>query len=557
MRPPQPAAPTTRRAVVALILVAFVSALLPAFVTPGTASAVVPDPTPETSVINVNVGGDRTGVNGITPLGGVVLGLFDGPTQLLECSSLADGDCNFIVTGTGRGGGNRGRQFTIRQNSAPAGWYSNSPLRTGNADGSGSQATPYVFTTPKLYGGQTYRSGFEFMTGTGNSNRIASGGTWQQSRNNPVLPSTCGLDVALIVDLSGSVIPQLAALKQAAGTFVDSLVGTPSRMSLFSFADSSPAAGGDNFPSLTSVSTQAQADAFKLRWNLWSGGGGTNWDRGIAVAGAAVDEFDVAVMITDGNPSREGDPFSGPGSYTRFKEVEAGIFSANLVKAQGSRMLAVGVGSGATDVDTRRNLAAISGPVLYDGSNLTEADYFQSDNYTAAGSALRALALGNCVGSISVTKEIIPFGGDIDDAEPAGGGWVFNGTGSTDVTFDNSPQTTTDDGTGTVNLPLTFTGETSGPVTVREIQQTGYTLATQSGVNAVCFRRPANTTTPIPVTVTNDNTIPGQPGFAFTADQCRSDHLHRLQPGARRTGEHPGRQAMGDQQRRVRQWRAA
>ena len=504
----------SRCVLVAVVLTALLASLLPGLLALLPASAVVPPPTADTSVINVNVGGDRTGVNGVTPLAGVALGFFEGATERFQCTSLADGDCNVIVPDTGVRGSNRGKQFTIRPLTVPAGWYANLRLRTGNADGTDSQATPYEFTTPRLYGNQVYRSGFEFMTGTGNRTRIASGGTWQQSRNNPVLPSTCGLDVALILDLSGSVAGLLPALKSAAGTFTDALVGTPSRMSLFSFADNSPAATGGNFPSLTSVSTQTQADAFKSRWAPWTAGGGTNWDRGIAQAGSATDTFDVVVMITDGNPSREDDPTQGPGDYTRFKEVEAGIFSANQVKAQGSRMLVAAVGNGVSG-DTFLNLAAISGPTPYDPAdpNPETADYFRG-SYAQAGAALRTVALSNCISSVSVTKLIVPANGTVAEAEPAGAGWEFDAAGGTGVTVTPPSTETTGDGTGTVNFKLSFAGTNSGPVTVAETQQAGYSLVAQGGDNAVCTDR--SSTTPTPVVVSNV-AGPNGPGFQIPA----------------------------------------
>ena len=49
-------------------------------------------------------------------------------------------------------------------------------------------------------------------------------------------------------------------------------------------------------------------------------------------------------MITDGNPTFYGNQ-EGPGSNTRLREVENGIFSANAVKAESTRIVAVGVGT--------------------------------------------------------------------------------------------------------------------------------------------------------------------------------------------------------------------
>ena len=73
-----------------------------------------------------------------------------------------------------------------------------------------------------------------------------------------------------------------------------------------------------------------------------------------------------------------------------------------------TRVLAFGVGDGATGRRTALNLRAISGPTAYNGSNVDDADYFQTPDYPAAGQALRDLALGNCEGTLTVTKQIVP-----------------------------------------------------------------------------------------------------------------------------------------------------
>ena len=271
------------------------------------------------------------------------------------------------------------------------------------------------------------------MIGTGNTDRLASGGIWQNSRNNPVFPSECGLKVALVLDFSGSTAGFNAQLKGAANTFVDSLVGTPSQMALFSFSDDSPASGATaNRPALTPVSTQAQADAFKANYAGWTSGGGTNWDRGLGTAATgntAANHYDVVVMITDGNPTRYSSPPQGPQSFNRIREVEQGIFSANALKAAGTRVIAVGVGSGVTQPATALNLRSISGPTL-------NSDYYQSADYSQAGAALRALALGNCSGTLTVVKQVLPPGTPANSqagAVPAGG-WTFGAVASGGVT---------------------------------------------------------------------------------------------------------------------------
>ena len=119
-----------------------------------------------------------------------------------------------------------------------------------------------------------------------------------------------------------------------------------------------PATNNQNRP-LTPVSTQAGADTVNGWINGVTAGGTTNWDRGLFQVQQSASQFDIAVIITDGNPTVYGNA-EGPGNYTRFREVENGIFSANAVKAEGTRMLAFGVGAGISAGGA--NLAAISGP---------------------------------------------------------------------------------------------------------------------------------------------------------------------------------------------------
>lgn len=484
-------------------------------------------PIPPAKLI-VSVGGDRTSTGGVSKLKGVTLllntnnggspsgtrpdGVSGSGDGWAKCVSDTNGECTFSVPNTESKGANRNKNFWVVQpaNGSPAGWYANPKLSTGTAATGAS--TDYRFQAKfTLASGNTYRSTTQsnFMVNTSDSasnNNVESTGVWQQSRNNPALAQTCGIDVALILDFSGSVANAGAVqnLKDAAGKFVDALVGTPSRMSLFTFSEKSPATqAGPNQPALSSVATAAQANALKSKWTDWKADGGTNWDEALATAAAsgATQGFDVAVVITDGQPTRWGPNVNGPGNRTRFVEVENGIFSANKLKEQNTKVIAFGVGDGVTGANNALNLRAISG---------TQAgtDYYQTSNYETAGNTLRALAQGACKGQLTVTKMIVPNttpAGQITGATPAPAGWNFVVSDPTQgVTLPNpATRVTEDDGTGTVAFPLTYgTGVTSGAVTVAETQQPGYQIVPVGGKNAVC----TNLVTNKPVTPINDVT---------------------------------------------------
>jgi fimbrial isopeptide formation D2 family protein len=345
------------------------------------------------------------------------------------------------------------------------------------------------------------------MNSTGGVNN-ASGGIWQTSRTNPTLTAACGLRVALILDLSGSVGSAITNLQTAAKTFVNSLVGTPSSVGLFTFATNGPAnTTNDQNRPLTSVSTATGANS-AATVNGWIDGTTvatgsaqfTNWDRAFNQVTQTAQQYDIAVIITDGNPTAYGSPATTQSDgRTRFRDVENGIFSANGLKAKGTRLVAFGVGAGVSS--SGLNLQSISGQTI-------NSDYYQTTNYDQAGAALKALAQGSCQGSVSVIKQVIPPGGTTANATPAPG-WTFGATTTASgVTI--APGSAITDATGGVNFALTFPGgTTTAPVTVTETQQAGYTLFPQGTSNATCL----NISTGLSVPTTNSGAL----GFQLTA----------------------------------------
>ncbi|MDX6742255.1 hypothetical protein [Actinocorallia sp. A-T 12471] len=478
---------------------ALVAALTALAVAAQPAFAAIPTPGPNQIAIAVKVGDRRVTELDVSPLAGVRLALYRDAAGTnpfgAECVSDADGDCTFLIPNTGLP---IFQPLYIGQVSVPAGYYTNPVLSIGPYR---PPTQTFSFTTP---GGTTYRSGVNFMTPP------TSTGFIQQSRVNPPLPDRCGMDVAVVMDLSASIELDLARLKAATTSFAQSLVGTPSRMAVFSFASMSPAESGANYPDLIPVSTQEGVNAFTAQYAPWRAEGGTNWDQGLWRTAEAVEDYDLVLFVTDGFPTY-WDALQGTGGSTRFGEIEGGVFAANAAKARGSRVVAMGIGLGA---GAELNLRTISGPTPFDGGNIADADYFSADDVGSVAEAMRELARARCQSSVSVVKMIAPdttTGEDVRGAEPAGAGWTFDAVAAAPgTTVDPASATTEDNGTGAVSFRVeSATGP--GRVQITERQQDGFGLVTQGGANAVC----TDTDTGDPVAVENAGAL----GFAVDVPQ--------------------------------------
>ncbi|MBC9935788.1 VWA domain-containing protein [Leucobacter sp. cx-87] len=537
----------------------------------------IPVPTAGSAVITVKVGGDRVANGTVVGLAGVKLGLYgpgtastaassgaNMPTQgaagtrydeswsWTTCISDSAGDCSFVVpirsgSTPSATGVQQDTRFWVVQETTPTGWYSNPTLRVGGFGTSPETTWSYRFRTDtQLRAETTYASTTAmpwsdtaaqnnpdryFMRnridsnaeGGQSSNVTRTTGVWSESRNNPAPPAQCGVDIAIIADTSGSLgATGIASLKSTMTAFVDALRGTNSRMALLSFSNVSPGLGAyapgtstaTNFPTLLPVTTAAQAAAYKLQYRDWVSGGGTNWDAGFAATANAAAYYDVAILLTDGNPTvMRGNSNAGSSAFNSLQDVDAGIFSANQLKAKGTRVVALGVGPALT-TSSEYNLRAVSGTVA-------GQDYIRATDFAAASAALKALAEKNCTGAIEVQKMIVPSDGNIANATPAPAGWQFDATSQAATVTIDAPasKTTVVGGNGVVDFGLTFpTATTSGAVQIRETQQPGYSIvpvgAGTAARNAVCV----NAATGAALPVTNAGTA-AQPGFTVVGQK--------------------------------------
>ncbi|QYM74773.1 SpaA isopeptide-forming pilin-related protein [Leucobacter luti] len=522
----------------------------------------VPTAPAGSAVLSVKVGGNRLANGTVQGLAGVKLGLYNTGTATTgggsggagilpvqgaagtrvdaswpwtTCVSDADGDCNFIIpirSGAASSTGTpQDSRFWVVQETSPTGWYANPQLRVGTFGATPEASWQYRFRTDtQLRAGTTYRSTTAMPWDTVAAdpdryfmrNRIDANtedwyaanvsrttGVWNQSRNNPELPAECGINIALIADTSGSLgATGIADMKAAMTSFVNAFRGTNTQMSLFSFSNETPGTGASNHPNLLPVTTAAQGAAFSAQYAAWASGGGTNWDRGIAEAANSGNAYDLAILLTDGNPTViRGNTGAGSSAFNSLQDVDAGIFSANQLKALGTRLVALGVGPALTAA-SEANLRAVSGPTK-------NSDYYRTSSFTEATQALVALANKNCNGTIGVQKMIVPAGGTIAQATPAPEGWRFDASTTATAMTVQAPvtRTTATGDDGKVDFGLAFTAPTTtGPVQILETQQTGYELVPvgtgAAARNAVCV----NTETGAPTAVTNAGTA-AQPGF--------------------------------------------
>lgn len=243
---------------------------------------------------------------------------------------------------------------------------------------------------------------------------------------NPSLGETCGLDIALVLDNSGSIdASELSSMKSAMNAFVTAFAGTPTQFSVTSFGTTATVeqAFTANTANVTAAINGITEDA-----------GSTNWEDGLVKAQGTFDprpaKANLVVFASDGNPNR----VDNGTSVSEVIAVDQAVQVANTIKAGGTKVIALGIGN---NLDTA-NLQAIS----------SVSDVITSDFATLAAD-LAELASELCGGTITITKLIDADGkaNTTNDRTPAQN-WQFdiNGTPSnpapqmTDVNGSTTPQ---------------------------------------------------------------------------------------------------------------------
>ena len=271
--------------------------------------------------ITLTAGGDRATSNSVSGLGGVRFR--EQHASPPDCTTGSNGKCTLTVFAG---------DHLVHQESAPSGWYLSPQLGISPNSNSTSVVVkdyssltvhvppPGVAVPPSTSGTTT--------------NPYARSGGWAVSRNNPPLPPHCGLNVALLFDLSASVDGHLRELQDAGIGFVNSLQGTPTSVALYTMGTHAPVnlTNNSNFP-LTPLTTQSNVSVLtsKIRgYTIVSNPAQyTNWDAGLwqianasGQPGSRQVHYDAVIVLNHGDPTVYGPAASGrptrrsPGSST-------------------------------------------------------------------------------------------------------------------------------------------------------------------------------------------------------------------------------------------------
>ncbi len=439
-------------------------------------------PVPNGAKFVVKKGGFRNADGTVSGLAGATFALFQaantntntndrwnttGPA-IDTCVTDANGLCGLLTAALPSGGSNTQRTFIVLEQSAPAGGDWTAVTSWGNGI---PQEYKFKFVNVNRDGTPANRTYYAPNTSTNNTNQNR---TWPDVYKNPDLPPQCGLDIALVMDVSGSIGNNIQTYRDAAKNFVDALAGTPSQMALFTFASQSPAANtsGTNNANVplqslnpangagrTLLDTRIQGFAIPGQ-NVFY----TNWDAAFRNVMSTGDDYDAVLFLTDGDPTTYG---NGSVTDTDFmlRNVEEAIHSANEVKADETHVMAIGIGGSVATPGGQHRLAQISGP----------DDYYTTD-FDELGDLLRGIAEEACAGNLIVAKQFVDSNGVI--TEDAVENWSFTSGGETKQT----------NATGAVSFPIDFAGNPNAQaVSVVEEDRAGYSLRPQNGNNANCM----------------------------------------------------------------------
>jgi uncharacterized repeat protein (TIGR01451 family) len=237
-------------------------------------------------------------------------------------------------------------------------------------------------------------------------------------------PATC-TNTTLVLDESGSVDPYETTVRSAVHAFLDGLVDSGVATSIVEFGSSATTVTGYtaiNPPNMTSI-FNPYVDATSLG-NVYDSpsqlGAFTNWDDAlneVTQINAAGPVAPIVLFLTDGDPTAYNLDQSGEpgGVFTNGVTAEAVLRAqqeADQIRAQGSHLIAVGVGAALTSAASIDRLKQVAGPDVYNGSgtfDLAQTDVVLVPEFTDLPGAMSLIAQALCADpGISVEKTVSP-----------------------------------------------------------------------------------------------------------------------------------------------------
>ncbi|MDO5730964.1 SpaA isopeptide-forming pilin-related protein [Corynebacterium sphenisci] len=167
---------------------------------------------------------------------------------------------------------------------------------------------------------------------------------------NPQVPARCGLRIALVFDLSGSIDDEgVRESRRAGDAVVDALAGSPTEIGVYNFATKAPAIPGAVTDGAVPVADAAGVAAVKGAISRMAKApinlDGTNWDGGLRQVPTGA--YDIVYFITDGVPTTDdaGTGLDYNGSVPHASDLGHAVGQANRLKDGGTRIVPLLVGN--------------------------------------------------------------------------------------------------------------------------------------------------------------------------------------------------------------------
>ena len=232
---------------------------------------------------------------------------------------------------------------------------------------------------------------------------------------NPTLTESCGLDVVLVIDSSGSIdATEYSQMQNAFSVFASVLAGAPTQFAMVEFAsyavDRLPGWSADEATITGEINQPRSIPNSDPTYY-------TNWQDALRTAHGLFPHRDkpgLIIFASDGNPSAAGMESDYEINLDESVALAAAVPYANDIKRDGIRIMAIGIGD---DLDVER-LAAIASD-----------DAVITTDFADLADDLAELAIELCGGTVTVRKVIDANGenldGNADDDQSPGEGWTF------------------------------------------------------------------------------------------------------------------------------------